>query len=310
MYVSLLLMVLALICVSSLACVKDSDCDDSSNWTFVCCRNVCYLKSSQGFRCSCHSSYQCKSGESCIYGGCRLSRYTPTIRRDVTTRARPTLFAGYCEANSDCRENEYCVFGRTGSSTKSGYCSKRRDVEEEERRQRKKELENTLLNIGLPIGVPFLLMPCIIYYTLKCRNREERNRYGRPYRPPVSAPRNSRGGATGQPTSSHATEQQSLSTASSHNNRTVIEMERLSPSAPQIPATQHIPTTGEAMDRTETDEQAAMTVSNATVVEISSDLLPGAPPSYNEIRRLQNGDEEQPPPSYEEAIENYDVVRS
>ncbi len=187
-----------------------------------------------------------------------------------------------CKNSSDCEENEYCYFGRLGS-WKSGYCHERCDLEEEERQERKKDLERNLLNIGLPIGILFLIMPCLVYFTLKYLNNRERRRYGIPYRSPARAPQSSRAGATRQPRNSQATELQPVSNSSSHNDRTVIEVEQLAPSAPQLPAPQNIPTE-EVMESIEPEEQPDIAVSSETVIDNSSSLVPGAPPSYNEIR--------------------------
>ena len=79
------------------------------------------------------------------------------------------------------------------------------------------------------------------------------------------------------------------------------------PSAPQLPLPQNVPI-DEAMEPRGADQQAGIAISSSAAVigHSSSSLLPDAPPSYNEIRRLQNGKVvEQPPPSYEDAVENY-----
>ncbi|KAL9959595.1 hypothetical protein ACROYT_G032930 [Oculina patagonica] len=301
MYISLLWLVLSSICVRSWACVTDSDC----SWTDVCCKSGdCISNNAKWFRCPCISSDECKRDERCYYGRCEP---IPTVSLTTTTSARPTR-DGDCKKDSDCEENYYCYRGRFGR-WKSGYCNiKPRDLEEEERQKRKKDLERNLLNIGLPIGIPFLIMPCLVYFTLKYLNKRERRRYGIPYRSPARTPQRSQAGATGQPRNSQATELQTVSTSSSHNDRTVIEVEQLAPSAPQLPAPQNIPTE-EVMESTEPEEQTDIAVSSETVIDNSSSLVPGAPPSYNEIRRLQNGGGEQPPPSYEEAIVNYNIAR-
>ena len=272
----------------------------------MCCHHKCYRWSyPHSVSCPCgfdQNSQNCPSGEICNFRTYRCEPYTPTegttTRRYTRATARPT-WEGYCKDDSDCGENEYCYRGRTGRND-HGYCYKRRDIEEEERQRRKKELEYGLLNIGLPVGVPLLLMPFFAYCGYKLKMWELRSRYGRPYRSPVGAPRNSQAAASGQAARTQVTE-------------ISIGMERLSPSTTELPAAQNISTVEaiEVIEPTDSREQTVAAVSNVTVIENSSrsDLLPDAPPAYNEIRRLQDGDEEQAPPSYQEAIENYHIVQ-
>lgn len=310
MHVSMFLLVLALICCSvhSKSCVKDSDCyerDYNGNILSVgwqCCNQRCYSLNRGGCPCG-FSEDQCPSGETCNYRKYRCEPYIPTkgttTRRYTTqTSPRPTIISDHksCMSDSDCGENEKCYGSRHASCI---------SVDKNE------DLKYNVLNIGLPVGLSLLLLPFFGYYGYKLKTLEERRRlrsYGMPYRLPVRRPQNSCTGTTEQPTS-QATELQSVNSASSHNDRTVIEVECSSPSAPQLPSPQNVPI-GEAVEPRGTDEQAGIAVSSAAVIGNSSGSLPGAPPPYNEIRRLQNGDvEEQPPPSYEEAIENYNVVR-
>jgi len=87
----------------------------------------------------------------------------------------------------------------------------------------------------------------------------------------------------------------------------MTEVVRQLPSAPPLPLP-HNPPTDEALEPRGADQQAGIAVSSSAAVigHSSSSLLPDAPPSYKEIRRLQNGKAvEQPPPSYQEAVENY-----
>lgn len=338
MHVSMFLLVLALSCFSVHSdkyCAKDSDCyPRGGNGNFVwwqCCNRICHVFSRTQNSCPCYGRYKCPRGETC--GSKWLcERYTPTEAPTVTTTQRyttkewtPLVITKYksCTSDSDCRDDQECF---DSVETDGPLCMpKSEDL-----------TYYRLLHIGLPIGLPILLMPLFGYCGYKAKMWEERRRLrcygtGGPYSQPAHPPQNSRTRSTRQPTTSRATELQSVSTASSHHDRAVIEverppptapqlstassrndhavieMERPPPTAPQLPLPQNLPT-DEAMEPRGADQQAGIAVSSSAAVigHSSGSLLPGAPPSYEEIRRVQNGEVvEQPPPSYEEAVENY-----
>ena len=308
MHVSMsVLLVLALTCFSVYSdeyCYKDSDCyplDGNGNWVsdnWLCCNRICVFNPRENL-CPCgYGEYECPSGEICS-SKWLCEPYTRTEAPTVaTTTTRRVLTVFNCESDSDCRENQECY---EGIETNGPICV-----------QKSEDLKNTLLHIGLPVGLSLLLLPLFGYCGYKAKTWEERRWLrsygtGSAHREPARGPQNSRARTTGQPTTSRATELQSVSTASSHNDRTVIDVERAPPSAPQLPLSQTVPA-DEAMEPRGADQQAGIAVSSSGVViaNSSGSLLPGAPPSYNDIRRLQNREVvEQPPPSYEEAIENY-----
>ena len=335
MQVSMFLLVLAWICFSVHSekyCSIDSDCyprDGNGNLLDVwwqCCNRICHVFSSTQNRCPCYGRYKCPRGETC--GSKWLCvPYTPT---EAPTKPRtPLIITNYksCTSDSDCRDNQECF---ESVETNGPICI-----------QKTENLKYKLLHIGIPVGLSILLVPLLVYCGYKAKTWEESRRLrcygtGGPYMQPARPPQNSRPRTTRQPTS-RATELQSvstrndrtvteverpppaaprLSTASSHNDRTAssyndstaIEVQRPTPSTPQLPLPHNVQT-DEAMDPRGVDQHAGTACSSSTAVigHSSGSLLPGAPPSYNEIRGLQNGEVvEHPPPSYEEAIENYD----
>lgn len=303
MYISLFWLVLALCCtciVHSSSCVIDHDCYTGTSIQYQCCNQRCYAVPYDDFRCSCLSNDDCPYREICSnIRRCDTPTENPTTRPYIPT---PRKYGCKVGSSSNCEEGEICYRSlcrtRTSLRDQSTTHQDRRDVDQ-------------LLSILLPILIPVVVFPCLVYCTVKLKNMEERRRqrrWGLGYRPPLPpAPQNHRAGGTTVPTTSQASELQSVNTAaSSHNDHTVIQLERLAPSAPQLSPS------GEAREATTgrisqgPHQQAESDVSSATVIGYPSSLPPSASSPYNEERRVQYG--EDAPPSYEEAIKNYHVV--